>query len=114
MPHLFVTRPRLHDLLAGDQERARHFRWETINAIVSDIPQVERPAAHIVAVLRSDQASCTRRANVWAPGAQDEPDFWSQRRGLHSFRSDRHMFGQPYRAAFPQILMLTSSCRNRW
>jgi len=34
MPHLFVTRPRLHDLLAGDQERARHFRWETINAIV--------------------------------------------------------------------------------
>jgi hypothetical protein len=34
MPHLFVSRPRLHDLLAGDQERARHFRWETINAIV--------------------------------------------------------------------------------
>ncbi len=34
MPHLFVIRPRLHDLLAGDKERARHFRWETINAIV--------------------------------------------------------------------------------
>ena len=43
MPHLFVTRPRLHDLLAGDQERARHFRWETINAIVYSTAKHDPP-----------------------------------------------------------------------
>ena len=41
-----------------------------------------------------------------------ERDFWSRRWGLHRFRFDQDMFGHPYRAAFPQILMLTSSCCN--
>jgi hypothetical protein len=34
MPHLFVNRPRLHDLLSDDRNIRRQFRWETINAVV--------------------------------------------------------------------------------
>jgi predicted membrane channel-forming protein YqfA (hemolysin III family) len=35
MPHLFVNRPRLHDLVAEDEaDLRRHFRWETLNAVV--------------------------------------------------------------------------------
>lgn len=33
MPHLFVNRPRLHDLVGDDPDLKKHFRWETINAI---------------------------------------------------------------------------------
>ena len=34
MPHLFVNRPRLHDLVGEDPSLKAHFRWETINAVV--------------------------------------------------------------------------------
>ncbi len=34
MPHLFVNRPRLHDLLDKDADLQKQFRWETINAVV--------------------------------------------------------------------------------
>lgn len=34
MPHLFVNRPRLHDLTRGSAELRAQFRWETINAVV--------------------------------------------------------------------------------
>lgn len=34
MPHLFVNRPRLHNLFAKDPSLRDQFRWETINAIV--------------------------------------------------------------------------------
>jgi hypothetical protein len=34
MPHLFVNRPRLHDLIGDDPDLRDHFRWETINAVV--------------------------------------------------------------------------------
>lgn len=34
MPHLFVNRPRLHDLFGDDADLRKHFRWETINAVV--------------------------------------------------------------------------------
>jgi hypothetical protein len=33
VPHLFVNRPRLHDLTAGSHDLQAQFRWETINAI---------------------------------------------------------------------------------
>jgi len=33
MPHLFVNRPRLHDLTSGSAELRAQFRWETINAV---------------------------------------------------------------------------------
>lgn len=33
MPHLFVNRPRLHDLTRSSAELRAQFRWETINAI---------------------------------------------------------------------------------
>ncbi len=33
MPHMFVTRPRLHNLTAGRNELKKQFRWETINAV---------------------------------------------------------------------------------
>ncbi|MGX1096773.1 YrhK family protein [Amorphus sp. MBR-141] len=34
MPHLFVNRPRLHDLVGEQPSLKTHFRWETLNAIV--------------------------------------------------------------------------------
>lgn len=34
MPHLFVNRPRLHDLIGDDPDLRAQFRWETINAVV--------------------------------------------------------------------------------
>lgn len=34
MPHVFVNRPRLHDLTDADASLRDHFRWETINAVV--------------------------------------------------------------------------------
>ncbi len=34
MAHLFVNRPRLHDLLDRDASLKRQFLWETINAVV--------------------------------------------------------------------------------
>jgi len=37
MPHLFVNRPRLHDLVGDDPDLKKHFRWETINAIAYEI-----------------------------------------------------------------------------
>ncbi|WP_174801170.1 YrhK family protein [Martelella limonii] len=33
MPHMFVNRPRDHDVAADAPEERRNFRWETINAI---------------------------------------------------------------------------------
>ncbi len=33
MPHMFVNRPRLHNLTKGHQDLKAQFRWETINAI---------------------------------------------------------------------------------
>jgi YrhK-like protein len=33
MPHMFTSRPRLHDLTKGHQDLRSQFRWETINAI---------------------------------------------------------------------------------
>jgi hypothetical protein len=34
MPHLFVNRPRLHNLISDSPELRDEFRWETINAVV--------------------------------------------------------------------------------
>lgn len=34
MPHLFVNRPRMHDLLGDDPDLKAQFKWETINAVV--------------------------------------------------------------------------------
>ena len=34
MPHLFVNRPRQHDLFARDPERANQLLWESINAFI--------------------------------------------------------------------------------
>ncbi len=34
MPHLFVARPRLHDLMHDDPSVRDNFRWETINAVI--------------------------------------------------------------------------------
>ncbi len=34
MPHLFVNRPRLHDLVGEDPSLRDHFRWETLNAVI--------------------------------------------------------------------------------
>ena len=33
MPHMFVNRPRLHDVIADTPAERKNFRWETINAI---------------------------------------------------------------------------------
>jgi hypothetical protein len=33
MPHMFINRPRLHDLTKGREDLLAHFRWETINAV---------------------------------------------------------------------------------
>jgi hypothetical protein len=33
MPHLFVNRPRLHNLTKDRQDLHAHFRWETINTV---------------------------------------------------------------------------------
>ena len=49
--------------------------------VKTDIPEVERRPSHVDATLCIDQASCARRANVWASGAQVERDFWFRRRG---------------------------------
>jgi hypothetical protein len=37
MPHLFVNRPRLHDLTKGRADVRAQFRWETINAVLYKI-----------------------------------------------------------------------------
>ena len=37
MPHLFVNRPRLHDLTRGSADLRAQFRWETINAVLYKI-----------------------------------------------------------------------------
>ncbi|MEL6267550.1 MAG: YrhK family protein [Pseudomonadota bacterium] len=34
MPHLFINRPRQHDVFALDPAGRRHFRWEIVNAVV--------------------------------------------------------------------------------
>ncbi|WP_156414959.1 PAS domain-containing protein [Phaeobacter sp. CECT 5382] len=49
--------------------------------VETDIPQVERPPAHLAAVLRSYQASCTHGAVVRASDARTAPDFRSRGRG---------------------------------
>ncbi len=33
MPHMFINRPRLHDLTRGREDIKSRFRWETINAV---------------------------------------------------------------------------------
>jgi len=33
MPHLFVNRPRLHNLTKDRRDLQAHFRWETVNAV---------------------------------------------------------------------------------
>lgn len=37
MPHLFITRHRLHNLTSAHLQEGNHFRWETINAILYKI-----------------------------------------------------------------------------
>lgn len=37
MPHLFVNRPRLHDLIGKDPSLRDNFRWETINAVTYQV-----------------------------------------------------------------------------
>jgi hypothetical protein len=37
MPHMFVNRPRLHDLTKDHQDLRAQFRWETINAVLYKI-----------------------------------------------------------------------------
>ena len=37
MPHMFINRPRLHDLTKGRQDLRSQFRWETINAVLYKI-----------------------------------------------------------------------------
>jgi hypothetical protein len=37
MPHLFVNRPRLHDLIGKDPSLRDQFRWETINAVIYQV-----------------------------------------------------------------------------
>jgi predicted membrane channel-forming protein YqfA (hemolysin III family) len=37
MPHLFVNRPRLHDLITKDPSLRDQFRWETINAVTYQV-----------------------------------------------------------------------------
>ena len=37
MPHMFVNRPRLHDLTKGRRNLKAQFRWETINAVLYKI-----------------------------------------------------------------------------
>lgn len=32
MPHLFVNRPRVYDLIGNDRDLKKQFRWETLNA----------------------------------------------------------------------------------
>lgn len=34
MPHVFVDRPRLHDLIGDNPDLKSHFRWETLNAVI--------------------------------------------------------------------------------
>jgi hypothetical protein len=34
MPHIFVNRPRMHDLIRTRPEPRDHFRWESINALL--------------------------------------------------------------------------------
>ncbi|MEW5423120.1 YrhK family protein [Amorphus sp. 3PC139-8] len=37
MPHLFVNRPRLHDLVGDDPDLRSNFRWETVNAVTYEV-----------------------------------------------------------------------------
>lgn len=37
MPHMFINRPRLHDLTRGREDLKTRFRWETINALAYKI-----------------------------------------------------------------------------
>lgn len=37
MPHMFINRPRLHNLTKGRGELRAHFRWEKINAVSYEI-----------------------------------------------------------------------------
>ena len=37
VPHLFVNRPRLHDLTSDDADLRAQFRWETLNAVIYKI-----------------------------------------------------------------------------
>lgn len=37
VPHLFVNRPRLHNLTSGSEDLRAQFRWETINAVLYKI-----------------------------------------------------------------------------
>ncbi|MDQ0317289.1 YrhK family protein [Amorphus orientalis] len=37
MPHMFVNRSRLHDLIGDDPDRKSNFRWETINAVTYEL-----------------------------------------------------------------------------
>lgn len=37
MPHLFVNRPRQHDLIETDPSLEDHFRWETVNAVTYQV-----------------------------------------------------------------------------
>ncbi len=37
MPHMFINRPRIHDLTKDRSDIRAHFRWETINAVLYKI-----------------------------------------------------------------------------
>lgn len=48
MPHLFVNRPRLHDLTSDDADLRAQFRWETLNAALYKIGGVTFIAGSIL------------------------------------------------------------------
>ena len=92
----FGSESETQQIQAEVARRLRRLRSDaeaTFEYHLPDIPQVERPPAHIVAVLRSDQASWTRGAVVRASDARTERDFRSRRRGRSGYWSDRPPFG---------------------
>jgi hypothetical protein len=88
--------------------------WERTAERETGISQVERLNLYFVTVLRSNQDYWTRRFVIRASGARVERDFWSQWRGWHGLRTERHPVGPTGQTAFLLVSLLTSSRGNRW
>ena len=68
MPHLFVNRPRLHDLTSGSDDLKAQFRWETINAVFYKVGGVVFIVGRVLFENRTNKGPSRLEARVRCSG----------------------------------------------
>jgi len=72
MPHLFVNRPRLYDVVGKDPSLRDQFRWETINAVVYKLGGIVFIAGSVLFFpSMADYAISARGPSSWAVATEN-------------------------------------------